>query len=294
MKNFKKFLGVEKIKPKDVVKNLVIILLGSIITAIGINAFLMPHKFLSCGVSGLAQFFAFMTPLEVGTYVLLFNIPIFIFGWKYVGRIFIVGSFIGTFTLSFCLYATNWMAGMGWAPEPLLAAVIGGALSGGGTGLLFRISSSHGGSDIIAAAVKKKWSLSIGTVVFIFNIAVLIVLGFVFGINIALYTIIAHLASAIATDRVIIGIDTSRALFIITDKPEEVADLILKKLERGVTFLDGEGAYMGRKRRIVYCVVPLRQLARVKHYVSSVDPEAFLTVTEVSEVMGEGFRSVPI
>jgi uncharacterized membrane-anchored protein YitT (DUF2179 family) len=290
----KKFLGVDKIEPKVVLKNLFIIILGSIITAVGINAFLMPHKFLSCGVSGLAQFFAFMTPLEVGTYVIIFNIPIFLLGWKYVGRVFIVGSFIGTITLSLCLYATNWMIGMGWAPDPLLAAIVGGALSGAGTGLVFRVNSSHGGTDIIAAAVKKKWSFSIGTVVFMFNIVIVGVLGFVYGVNVALYTIVAYFISAIALDRVIIGLDTSRAIFIITNKPEEVADKIIKKLERGVTFLDGAGAYMGRKQRVLYCVVPLRQLARVKHYVSSIDPDAFLTVTEVSEVMGQGFRAVPI
>ncbi len=287
-------LGIERFEPKQFFKAMLSIAVGSLITAVGINAFLMPHKFLSCGVSGVAQFFAFFTDWEVGTYVLLFNIPIFLFGWKYVGRVFIVGSLIGTLAMSGCLYATNWMITANFAPEPLLSAIIGGALSGGGTGLLFRINASHGGSDIIAAAVKKRWSISIGTVVFIFNAIVVTVLGTVYGLHVALYTIIAYLSNSIALDRVITGLDTSRAVFIITSEPQKVADLITKKLERGVTFLDGEGAYLGRKQKVIYTVVPLRQLARVKHYVRSSDPNAFLTVAEVNEVLGKGFKAVPV
>ena len=291
---FKKFFRIDKISPKQLVFNLTWIIIGSLITATGINAFLMPHKFLSCGVSGIAQFFAFVTPIEVGTYVLLFNIPIFLFGWRYVSRSFILGSLVGTIVLSLSLYATNWMVGMGWAPEPLLSAVIGGALSGGGTGLVFRANSSHGGSDIIAAAVKRRWSLSLGTVLFLFNAVVVTVLGFAYGLHASLYTIIAYLCSSIATDRVVMGLDNSRAVFIISSKPQEIGDLILKRLNRGVTFLEGQGGYLERRQRVIYCVVPLSQLARVKFYVQSVDPDAFLTVAEVSEVLGKGFRAVPI
>ena len=274
--------------------NLVLIFVGSLISAIGINAFLVPHKFLSCGVSGLSQFFSYVTPLSVGTYVLLLNIPVFLLGWFTVGRVFVVGSAVGLLMFSGCLYATEWMAHMGWAPERLLSALIGGTLSGGGTGLVFRTNSSHAGIDIVAAAIKKRWSISIGTVSFMFNVFITVLLGVFFGIHAALYTIVAHFCSAISLDKVMIGIDNSRAIFIISSKPQEIADLILKKLNRGVTFLEGEGAYLGRKQKVIYCVVTLRQLARVKYYVKSVDPYAFLTVAEVSEVAGKGFRAVPI
>ncbi|MFH1829575.1 MAG: YitT family protein [Pseudomonadota bacterium] len=290
----REFLGIDKLSSRMIASNLILIFVGSLIAAIGINAFLVPHKFLSCGVSGLSQFFSYLTPMSVGTYVLLLNIPIFLLGWFTVGRVFVFGSAIGLLMFSGCLYGTEWMAHAGWEPERLLSALIGGTLSGGGTGLVFRANSSHAGIDIVAAAIKKRWSISIGTVSFGFNIFITALLGVVFGLHAALYTIVSLFCAAIALDKVMIGIDNSRAIFIISSKPEEIADLILKKLERGVTFLEGEGAYLGKKQKVIYCVVTLRQLARVKYYVKSVDPNAFLTVAEVNEVAGKGFRPVPI
>lgn len=290
----RKFFGIDRLSLIQVVRNIALIIIGSTISAIGINAFLVPHKFLSSGVSGLSQLFSYLTPLSVGTYVLLLNIPLFIMGWFRVGRTFIIGSAIGLLAFTGCLYATQWMAHMGWAPEPILSALIGGVLSGGGTGLVFRANSSHGGVDIIAAAIKRRWSISIGTVGFIFNICVVFLLGILFGLQPALYTIVAQFCSAMALDRVILGLDTSRAVFIISSKPQKIADMITKKLNRGVTFLHGEGAYLGRKQKVIYSVVSLSQLARVKFYVKSVDSHAFLTVAEVNEVSGKGFRAVPI
>ena len=159
-----KYFGINKLDARQVAQNLVLIFIGSLVAAIGINAFLVPHKFLSCGVSGLAQFFSYLTPWSVGTYVLVLNIPIFIIGWFKVGRTFVVGSAIGLLMFSGCLYGTEWMAHTGWAPERLLSALIGGTLSGGGTGLVFRANSSHAGIDIVAAAIKQRWSMSIGTI----------------------------------------------------------------------------------------------------------------------------------
>lgn len=288
IKNFFKF------DKKMMIKNAVLIAIGSTVTSVGINAFLVPHKFISGGVSGLAQFASYLTPLSVATYVLVFNIPIFIFGWRFVGRTFVIGSLFGTAMLTLGLYSTEWMSHMGWAPERLLSAIIGGSLSGGGTGLVFRANSSHGGTDIIGAAVKKHWSYSIGSVAFTFNVMIVLLVGLIFGLHAALYTIVAQFCAATALDKVMLGIDRSRAVFIITTEPKQVADLIMSKLARGVTYLEGEGAYLGTRRRVLYCVVGLRQLARVKYYVKSVDPAAFLTVAEVSEVMGKGFKLPPI
>lgn len=290
----RKFFGIENLDPCTVAKNLVMIILGAAISAAGINAFLVPHKFLSGGVAGFSQLMSYITPLSVGTYVLVFNIPIFAFGWRYVGRSFIIGSIFGTAAFSGALYATAWMAHAGYAPERLLAAIVGGALSGAGTGLVFRVNSSHGGTDIIAAAVKRRWSVSIGTVVFAANAVIICVLATIYGLHAALYTIVSQFCSAVALDKVMLGWDRSRAVFIISSEPQKIADVILKKLNRGVTYLDGEGAYMRRKERVIYCVVSLSQLARVKYHVRKIDPNAFLTVAEVSEVLGKGFRAVPI
>ncbi len=290
----RRFFGLEKVDLLEAFKNFLLIVAGSVVTAVGINAFLVPHKFLSGGVSGLAQFSSYLTPISIGTFLLVYNIPVFLFGWRYVGRTFIIGSLVGTVMLSLGLYATSWMADMGWAPEKMLSALIGGAMSGGGTGLVFRANSSHGGADIIAAAVKKRWSISIGTVVFGINAVIVGALGAVYGLHVSLYTIVAQLCSAIAVDKVIVGLDRSQAIFIISAEHVKIAHLITRKLNRGVTFLDGEGAYLGRKRKVIFCIVSLGQLSRVKHYVKSTDPNAFMIVSEASEVLGKGFKAVPI
>lgn len=290
----RKFFGLEKVHAGLVIKNLALIALGSLVSAAGINAFLVPHRFLSGGISGLSLFFSYFTPVAVGTYLLVFNIPIFIFGWRYVGRTFVVGSMVGTAMLAAGLYATAWMSGMGWAPEPLLSAFIGGALSGMGTGLVFRTNSSQGGTDVIAVAIKKRWSISIGTVSFAFNAVIVLALALKYGLHPALYTIASFFCSAIAIDKILIGLDRSRAVIIMTSEPAKIADLIMKKLNRGVTFLEGEGAYLHHKQKVIFCVVSLRQLARVKHYVRTSDPGAFMTVAEAGEVLGKGFKAVPI
>jgi len=290
----KRALGIKSLRIRSVGLNLLLIAVGSAVTAVGINAFLVPHRFLSSGVSGLSQLLSYMTPVSLAVYIILLNIPIFIFGWRYVGRVFVIGSVVGLLTLSAALYATEWMAGMGWAPERLLSAIIGGALSGGGTGLVFRANSSHGGIDILAAAIKRRWSLSIGTVGFAFNAVIVVALAFVFGLHAGLYTIVSQFVGSVAIDKFMVGFDTGRAVFIITSEPEKIADMIIKKLNRGVTYLEGQGAYLGRRERVIYCVVSRSQLAQVKHYVQLNDPEAFLSIAEVSEVQGHGFRAVPI
>jgi uncharacterized membrane-anchored protein YitT (DUF2179 family) len=287
-------LGIGNVETKFWLKNLLTIAVGSLISAMGMNIFLVPHKFLSGGVTGLSQLMSYLTSGPIAAFVIVFNIPVFIFGWRYVGRSFIIGSIVGTLTLSLTLYLTAWMANAGWAPEPMLSALVGGAMSGGGTGLVFRANSSHGGTDIIAAAVKKRWSLSIGTVVFAFNAVIVLVLGFIYGLHASLYTVVAQFCSAMVLDHVMLGLNRSRAVFIVTAEPHRIADMILRKLNRGVTFLEGEGAYLHQKKKVVFCVVSLSQLARVKYYVQVADPYAFMIVAEAGEVHGKGFKSVPV
>jgi len=286
--------GLKNINKGLLVRNFLLIICGSFISAVGINTFLVPHKFISSGFGGLSLFLSYLTPVSVATYLLIFNIPIFLFGWRYVGRVFVLGSLVGTIAFSLGLYFTAWMAHTGWEPEPMLSALVGGALSGGGAGLVFRASGSQGGTDIVAAAVRKRWSLSIGSVVFVFNAAIVLCLGFVYGLHAALYSLLAQFCSAMALDKVMLGWDRRRALFIISSEPQKIAREITKKLGRGVTFLEGEGAFFGGKQKVIFCVVSLRQLARAKYFVQSMDPNAFMTVAEVSEVLGKGFKSVPI
>jgi len=290
----RKFLGFGRVGKRQLALNLLQILLGCAVSAVGINAFLVPHKFLSGGLSGLSLLISYLTPLSVATLVIILNIPIFILGWFRVGRAFIVGSLVGMLSFAGFLYATGWMASTGWAPERLLSAILGGTMAGGGGGLVLRANASLGGMDIVAAAIKKHFSYSVGTVNFYVNACIVVALGAIFGVHAALYTVVANFCSSFALDRAMIGLNKRRMLFIISERPDEIADQVMAKLGRGVTFLSGEGAYTGRRQKVIYCVVTLRQLARVKLYVRSIDPGAFMSVAEVSEVAGHGFKALPI
>jgi uncharacterized membrane-anchored protein YitT (DUF2179 family) len=277
-----------------IAKQAVLIALGALVCALGINVFLVPHHFLTGGVSGLAILLSYLTPLNVGILVFLFNIPIFILGYRTVGKKFMLGSLWGTVLFSVFLEGTTWTADLMLTGQPLIAAIFGGALVGAGIGFAFRGNGSLGGPDIIAAAVRVKWSTSIGTVTFIFNTGIVIAGGILFGMEIALATIVGLAVQAVLSDKVIAGFDESKALFIMSAEHQKIADYIIRKLNRGVTYLEGEGAFLHQRRRVVYAVVTLPQLSRVKYFVRSVDPNAFLVVADVTEVQGAGFKAVPI
>jgi uncharacterized membrane-anchored protein YitT (DUF2179 family) len=232
--------------------------------------------------------------LRIGTLVFLFNIPIFIVGFIEVGKKFMLGSLWGMLLLAVFLDTTTWMADIKLTSEPILAAIFGGALVGTGIGFAFRGNGSLGGPDVLAAVFRRRWSMSIGSVTFLFNVGIVIAGGMLFGMEIALATIVGLALQAVATDKVIAGFDESKALFIMSAKHQDIADYIIRKLNRSATLLDGEGAYLHQKRRVVYAVIALSQLSRVKYYVKSVDPNAFLVVADVTEVQGHGFKATPI
>lgn len=277
-----------------ILRQALLITLGALVCAVGINLFLVPHHFLTGGVSGISMLIAYLTPLRIGTLVFLFNIPIFIIGYRTVGRKFILGSMWGTMMLSMFLEVTAWMGNVMLTREPVIAAFFGGALVGAGIGFAFRGNGSLGGPDVIAAVVRVKWSMSIGTVTFLFNIGIIIAGGVLFGMDIALATIVGMAIQAIATDKIIAGFDESKALFIMSAEHQKIADYIIRKLNRSATYLEAEGAYLHQRRRVIYAVITLTQLSRLKYYVKSVDPNAFLVVADATEVHGHGFKAIPI
>lgn len=277
-----------------IIKQALLIGLGAFVCAAGVNLFLVPHHFLTGGVSGLSVLTSYLTSLGVGLFVFVYNIPIFILGFIYVSRKFLLGSLWGTLLLAAFFEVTASLSHYQLTTEPLISAIFGGAFVGVGVGLAFRGNGSLGGADIVSAVVRSKWSTSIGTVTFLFNIGIVTAGGLLFGIEIALATIIGLAVQAILTDKVIAGFDESKAVFIMSVHHQIIADYIMKKIGRGVTFLEGEGAFLHQRRRVVYAVITLPQLSRLKYFVKSVDADAFLVVGDVTEVHGHGFRAVPI
>lgn len=283
----------QKIPIRFIAKQIATTTCAAFIGALGLTVFMLPHKLVAGGFGGLALLTHYLTALPVWAWVIIYNAPLFLFSLKMIGWRFVVGSLYGTVMYSFLIFATTGLAEPMLLHNPLVSAIFGGVFGGVGTGIAMRVNSSLGGTDIIGAIVRKRFSIPVGTTSFLVNTLLVLLTVFTFGANVAAYAIIAILAFAMALDKTLRGINTSLAVFIISSKHEEIAKKIMEKLSRGVTYLEGEGAFYGNERTVLYCVVSTSQLARVKYYVREIDPQAFMTVADVTEVVGAGFKPSP-
>jgi len=177
--------------------------------------------------------------------------------------------------------------------EPLLACVFGGALLGLGLGLIFQQGATTGGTDILARLAQSKMAwLPMGKVLMVIDLMVILMVAAVFrSLESALYGIVALYVSTMVMDWVLYGMDTSKVAYIISDKPEEIARVIMDEMERTVTYLQGEGGYLGQPKRVILCAFKQREIVTVKETVRQADPTAFMIVTSAHEVLGEGFHS---
>lgn len=277
-------------KLQEYIKRIVALLLGSFLVAISINAFIIPHKFLSGGVAGVAIIVEYIANIPSGYLILLLNIPIFLIGMKEVDRDFTIFSFLGMIAMSGFLICTKPLGNMLMVNDKLLSSIYSGVIGGIGIGIIFRNRASMGGTDIIAVVLKKKFGVNISTLSFIMNAIVVLIGVFINTIEIALYTLISMYITSIVMERVIDGLDRKKLLFIVTEKEEEVSNAIMEKISRGVTYLYGEGAYTGDRKKILYCIVTLNQTMRTKKIIEDIDPGAFISILDAAEVHGKGFK----
>lgn len=263
--------------------------LGSMITGIGINTFLIPHHLLSGGASGLALIFYFIFGWPPGLMTVVINIPIFILAYRLLDRAYVVGAIYGLVVFSTAIDATRFLSTLNLVDDTLLAAICGGVVSGIGIGIVFRHNGSSGGTDIIAAIMKKYYSFNMGLVGFSINVIIMSVAALLFGFKPAIYTLLSMYVSARLTDNVIEGFNRRKTIIIISDQSQKLADLILKEIHRGVTFLEGEGAFTHQDKKVLFVVVTLTQIAKIKLIAAQIDPQAFIIVQDAAEVSGKGF-----
>lgn len=270
---------------------ILMIILGSAFSGVAFNLFIVPHKLLSGGISGISLILNYLFNANIGILFLVFNIPIFILGYKYVDREFVLLSIIGTVSFSFWVEVFSFFRESMIVPDVMLSCIYAGVLNGIGLGIVLKNRASQGGIDIIAVILKKYFSMNIGSTSMIINTFIVIAASFITNLNLAMYTLISMYVSSTVVDKIQQGFDRRKSIMIITDKEKQVADEIFKKLVRGITYLEGEGAYTGNRKRVIYCIVNLNQLAKLKHIVREIDPNAFITVSDTAEVMGQGFSS---
>lgn len=266
------------------------IILGSCMFALGFDLFLSPHHFNGGGMSGLAQIVSVLTGFgSVAFWVAAFNVPLFIVAGRKLGKKFFVGSLIGIVSVTVALELFTYLP----APttEPLLACIYGGVLIGGGLGLVFTVGASTGGSDIVVRLIKRKWrNLPIGTITMGFDICVMLLTGLAFGdLSKSLYTGVTVFLSGKVLDLVVYSFDYSKVTLIISDKHQELAEAIFRKLGRGATFLSGEGSFTHRDKKVILTAIKRHQLADLKELVTNIDPDAFVIVQEAHQVLGDGF-----
>ena len=274
----------------DMIWNILKTAIGCALFALGFDLFLMPGGMNAGGLSGLAMVFVHLTDFgSVGAITALLNIPLFVLAGMKIGRKFFLGSLMGM------LFSSVFIDVFAVLPtptvEPLLGAVYGGVICGAGLGFVFAAGVSTGGSDIIVRLLKLKWRhIPIGMISMSFDACVAVLTGIIFrNVNSTLYTGIAIYISGKIIDTVVYRFDYSEVALIVTKDYEQVAQAISDKLDRGATYLHGEGTYSRKATKVVLTAVKKQQIAELKELVVAIDPDAFIIVQEAHQVLGDGF-----
>jgi uncharacterized membrane-anchored protein YitT (DUF2179 family) len=271
--------------------DILFILLGSFLGSIGINMFLSHAQLLSGGAAGIALIFQYVFNVKAGYIVLLINIPLFLLGIRKLNNRFMIYSLIGTVNLSLSLILTQPISNLLNINDKLLYCIYGGVINGIGYGLVFTHHGSTGGTDIISMLIRKRNSnYNIGKINFTINFFIVSISALIFGLSSALYTLIAMYIASFVLDSVIKGFNRSKCVIIISEKEDKIKEYIMNKMNRGITYLHGEGAYSHKEEKIIFCVVSIAQLPILKKVVQSIDDRAFFTIFDTSEVQGKGFK----
>ncbi len=263
---------------------------GCVIAALSFDLFFLPNNIAPGGITGIATLINSMVGAPVGLTAIVLNIPLFLFGYRLVGRSFALRSLVAMLLLSLLIDLIPQM------PPPhdmLLASVFGGLLMGIGLGMVLRAGATTGGTDLLAKMIHYHWSpISVGGVLLIIDCLVVIAAGFVFDAQAALYAMVALLVCSKVIDIVLQGFNNAKQLWINTARGADIAARITSEMDRGATLIPAIGAYSGAKRDMVFCVVSTVEVARLKALIAEIDPRAFVTVSDVHEAMGEGFRGL--
>jgi uncharacterized membrane-anchored protein YitT (DUF2179 family) len=272
-----------------------LIIIGSFILASGFVLFITPYKIVPGGVYGISIVLHYLFGTPVGLVALCFDIPLTLIGIRILGPRFGYKTVLG-FSLT-ALFTDTLTYIWGFEPlvkgDALLSSIFGGVLVGLGLGLIFRAKATSGGSDIIAMIIAKYTKLPIGMLM-IYVDSVIVLFGFIIfrDWKIPLYSWIVIFITGKVIDIVMGGISYDKSIFIISEKHEEIRDKIINNLNRGGTYIDGKGMFNMADRKIIFTVVNRRELAILEEYIHQVDPKAFLTVLDATEILGEGFRSL--
>ncbi|MBT2677731.1 YitT family protein [Bacillus sp. ISL-35] len=273
------------------IKNILFILFGAAIFSFGLVHFNMQNNLAEGGFTGITLLLYFVFGWSPSITNLLLNLPLFFLGWKLLGRSVFIYTIIGTVGVSvFLAIFQKYQIDMPLYEDLFLAALFAGVFIGIGLGIIFRYGGTTGGVDIIARLAQKYFGWTMGRTMFMFDFGV-ITLSLITYLNYreAMYTLVVVFVGARVIDFMQEGAYAARGAMIISDKNEEIAAKVMKEMDRGVTSLKAVGSYTKAERDVLYCVVAKNEIVRLKNVINSVDPHAFVSVTVVHDVLGEGF-----
>lgn len=278
----------------DKLYSALIIFAGSVLLGFAFNMLLLPHEILSGGITGIAMIFSLMVPVNAGIWLIVLNIPILILGWMKLGKMFILNSIYSVAVTSISML---YIPVMKLTEDALLSSVFGGVLVGVGVGFIIRFFGSTGGFDVVGLLLTMKRDIPLGFLVFGLNSLVVFVSGFIFSWELAMYTMASIYITGLVVDRIHTR-HIKLSLMVVTNKGDAVKKQLIENLYRGITVTDGEGAYSGNKVKVLYSVISRYELAYVRPLIKAVDPNAFVSISETMEVMGnfrkdDNFKKIP-
>lgn len=275
-------------------KNFIILLVAGCINAFGVTVFLAPVKLYDSGISGTSMLLSQLTSgkVSLSVFLIILNIPLFLFGLKKQGRAFTVYSLFAVAVYSIAAWLITdvlpidvSMASPLAGTDLLLCALFGGIISGVGSGLTIRFGGAIDGIEVMSVIFAKKLGMSVGTFVMIYNVILYIICGIVMGSWILpLYSIVTYMAALKTVDFIVEGLDRSKGVMIITENPTEVAEVLMSTFETGATIMPAMGGYSKAEKHVVYFIVNRFQISRMRTLVHAVDPKAYMTITEVADV----------
>lgn len=278
----------KSITKSKLAKRIFFIVFGSVLMGVGIEEFLVPNRILDGGIVGISIILSHITGWRLGLFIFVLNIPFFFIGYKQIGKTFALSTLLGITVLSL---STTFLHELPvFTEDLLLATVFGGIVLGAGVGIVIRYGGSLDGTEILAILAIRRLPFSVGEVIMFFNIFIFGTAGFVFGWDRAMYSILAYFIAFKTIDIVIAGLDESKAAWIISDYHKEIGEAILARLGRGVTYLNGEGAYTGDDKKVIFCIITRLEEAKLKSIVEELDDTAFLAVGNIAEVRGGRFK----
>jgi uncharacterized membrane-anchored protein YitT (DUF2179 family) len=275
----------------DSLRDYLLILAGALVQALAMRLFLVPSQLVSGGISGTAQLINHYVPWPIGLMVFIGNVPLFFIGWQYLGGPrFALRTALAIVAFSFFTDILVLFIPDGIVHDLFLNSLYGGVMLGIGLGLVYRGKGTSGGSDILGRILNHRLGISVSLSYMITDSAVILAAGFVFGWENALYALVATYVSGLAAEMILEGSSVYRTAMIVTGCPDVVAGQIMTVLERGVTVLEGTGAYTGQQRPVLYVVIYRAEVSRIKEIVHQADPKAFMVIGVAHEALGEGFR----